>query len=379
MKKKLLIVVNVPWFFVSHRARLATAARAAGFEVHVATSDGPAVAEIVALGVTHHVVDLSRSGLSPPRELRCAFQLWSLLRRLRPSVIHLVTIKPVLYGGIAARLVGIKGVISAISGMGFVFIARGWRADLMRRMVVALYRLALGGPRTKVVLQNPSDFEALLSAGTIRAEQVVLIPGSGVDLDAYRVEPEPDSPPVVLMLSRLLVDKGVREFVAAARLLRARGGTARFVLAGDPDPENPASIGDDELARWRDERIVELAGFRSDVSALMAQSHLVVLPSYREGLPKVLLEAAACGRAVVTTDVPGCRDAIEPGVTGVLVPPKDVAALASAVERLLGDPARRAAMGAAGRRLAEARFDTRAVETAHVQLYRAVATADDAD
>ncbi|CAB3843790.1 N, N'-diacetylbacillosaminyl-diphospho-undecaprenol alpha-1,3-N-acetylgalactosaminyltransferase [Achromobacter pulmonis] len=368
--RRLLFVVNNPAFFMSHRVPVALAAQRAGYDVHVATMDGPAVADIEALGMTHHVVPMTRSGKHPLQELGTLLSLLRLFRRLRPQVVHLVTIKPVLYGGIAARLARVPGMVAAISGLGFVFLSNSLKMRLVRAVVARLYRLALGHRNSRVIFQNASDRDLLQSLGAVRDEQVVLIRGAGVDLDQYRALPEPPAPPVVVtMVARLLRDKGVREFVQAARLLRERGVDVSMQLVGGVDAGNPASVTPAEVQAWQREGCVQALGERSDVPQLYAASHIAVLPSYREGLPKSLIEAAACARAVVTTDVPGCRDAIDPGKTGLLVPVRDPQALADAIARLADDQALRQAMGTAGRALAEREFNIERVARLHVELY----------
>lgn len=369
----LLFVVNNPAFFMSHRVPVALAAQQAGYDVHVATMDGPAVADIQALGMTHHPIPMTRSGKHPLQELGTLLALIRLFRRLRPQVVHLVTIKPVLYGGIAARLTRVPGMVAAISGLGFVFLSHSLKMRLVRSVVARLYRVALGHPNSRVIFQNANDRDKLKSLGAVRDDQVVIIRGAGVDLNAYRASPEPPEPPVVVtMVARLLRDKGVQEFVQAARLLRERGVPVTMQLVGGVDAGNPTSATQDEVDAWRQEGCVEALGERSDVAALYAAAHIAVLPSYREGLPKSLIEAAACARAVVTTDVPGCRDAIEPNVTGLLVPVRDAQALADAIARLAGDAALRQAMGAAGRGLAEREFNVERVARIHVELYDAL-------
>ena len=369
----LLFVVNNPAFFMSHRVPVALAAQKAGYDVHVATMDGPAVADIQALGMTHHAIPMTRSGKHPLQELGTLLALVRLFRRLRPDVVHLVTIKPVLYGGIAARLARVPGMVAAISGLGFVFLSNSLKMRLVRAVVARLYRIALGHPNSRVIFQNANDRDLLKSMGAVREEQVVIIRGAGVDLQAFRPTPEPPAPPVVVtMVARLLRDKGVQEFVLAARLLRERGVPVTMQLVGGLDAGNPASATQADVDAWQQDGCVQALGERSDVAALYAAAHIAVLPAYREGLPKSLLEAAACGRAVVTTDVPGCRDAIEPDVTGLLVPVRDAAALADAIARLAEDSALRQAMGAAGRALAEREFDINQVARIHVALYDAL-------
>ena len=372
--ERLLYVVNNPAFFLSHRLPLALGAQRAGFDVHVATMDGDTVPVIRGHGMTHHVLPLSRSGKNPAEELVSLFALWRLMRRVRPRVVHLVTIKPVIYGGIAARLAGVHGLVAAISGLGFVFMHKKKGFDPVRTVVVALYRLALGHRNSRVIFQNSADRDALLDLGIVRNSQVVMIRGAGVDLDAFPALPETATPPVrALMVGRLLKDKGICEYVEAARLAAQRGTPIEWLVAGSPDSGNPASVDARQLSQWQAEGHVTFLGERRDIAELYAQTHIAVLPSYREGLPRSLIEAAACGRAVVTTDVPGCRDAIEPGRSGILVPVRDAGALADAVLRLAHDAELRQRMGEAGRELAIRAFDIRHVVETHMDVYRLLA------
>jgi glycosyltransferase involved in cell wall biosynthesis len=374
LARRLLFVVNNPAFFLSHRLPLALRAKEEGYDVHVATMDGASVSRIVELGLVHHVIPMSRSGKNPIEEVRSVYALWALFRRLRPGIVHAVTIKPVLYGGIAARLAGVPGYVAAISGLGFIFTRPAKGVDFLRIAATLLYRLALGHRNSRVIFQNANDRDVLRKAGVVRTEQVVLIRGSGVDLDEFQALPEPEGPPVALMAARLLRDKGVMEFIEAARLAASDPSGLRWVLAGSPDPGNPASISMQQFESWRQEGVVQCLGERSDIAALYGGAHIAVLPSYREGLPKSLIEAAACGRAVVTTDVPGCRDAIEPDVSGLLVSARDANALAQAVLRLARDGELRRKMGAEGRQLAEREFDIRKVAQAHLDIYRMLST-----
>lgn len=365
----LLFIVNIPEFFLSHRLSLAIGARRSGFTVHVATGPGKGIQQIAELGFEHHLLPISRSGRNPLTELRTLLGLYRLMREIRPSLVHLVTIKPVLYGGLMARLTGVPAMMVAISGLGTVFIDRKQARSLMRRGVEWLYRLALGHPNAKVIFQNPDDRAALIAIGAVREEKAVLIRGAGVSLAEYPVRPEPEDVPVVTFAARLLKDKGVMEFVEAARELKIRGVTARFWLAGSLDTGNLTSVSEEVLSQWSKEGVVEVLGYQSDIPNLFANSNIVVLPSYREGLPKALIEAAACGRAVVTTDVPGCRDAIEPETTGLLAPVRDAAALADAIQSLIDDPQRRKQMGVSGRALAEREFAIEKVVDIHLAIY----------
>lgn len=372
---KLMFVVNVDWFFLSHRLPIALEAKRRGYEVHIATGLTDKLQELESLGLIVHPLALSRSGAGVGNAARTLRQLLEVFREVRPDIVHLVTIKPVLLGGVAARMARVPAVVAAVSGLGFVFLARGLKASLRRTIVGALYRLALGHGNERVIFQNSEDLRSVTRMAGLPREKVALIRGSGVDLTAYQQVPEPSGVPVVLLAARLLADKGVNEFVEAARLLRQRGVALRMVLVGTVDPANPASLDPARIDGWVAEGLVECWGHRRDMPAVLAAATVVVLPSYREGLPKVLAEAAACGRPVVTTDVPGCRDAIEADVTGLLVPPRDSAALANAISSLLSDPGKRARMGAAGRRLAENAFDVNQIVAAHLAVYQELVTA----
>ncbi|GAA5444417.1 N,N'-diacetylbacillosaminyl-diphospho-undecaprenol alpha-1,3-N-acetylgalactosaminyltransferase [Microbulbifer sp. NBRC 101763] len=370
MKKRLLFVVNDAAFFISHRLPIALNAKRYGYEVSIASMPGPAVDEIVKYGFAHFELPLTRSGKNPLSDFKLIFSIYKLYRHWRPDLVHLVTIKPVIYGGIVARLAGVHGVVAAVSGLGSIFIARGIKASLVRMSVKWLYRLSFGKKNLRVIFQNPDDRDMLLDFAGLDCDKVEMIRGAGVNLAHYPVMPESDGPLTVSLAARLLVDKGVGEFMDAVRLLKQRDVKARFYLIGDTDPGNPTSISHETLNKWRDEDIVELLGFRADIAELFASSHIVVLPSYREGLPKVLLEAAACGRAIVTTDVPGCRHAIEPGISGVLVPVRDPVALADAIQALIGDAKLRRDMGLAGRDLAEREFALEHIVSAHMEVYK---------
>lgn len=369
MDKVILVVVNDAAFFISHRLPVAEAARSAGYTVHIATMPGVQTADILAKGFVHHELPLTRSGKNVFTEFLAFYALARLVWKLKPDLMHLVTIKPVLYGGLAARFAPVGGVVSAVSGLGFVFMSDGIKAALVRNFISSMYRLAFGKRNLRVVFQNPDDRDVLLSVGALDESKVKMIRGSGVDLSLYQNLPEPPGPPIVCFAGRLLRDKGVYEYVEAVRHLSKHGVNASFRLVGDPDPGNPTSITPDEIEKWRREGLMEVLGFRKDIARLFAESHLVVLPSYREGLPKILVEAAACGRAVVTTDVPGCRDAISSNETGLLVPVKSVIALAGAIQKLIEDSALRQQMGAAGRALAEREFAIEKIVQQHLDIY----------
>lgn len=371
MSRRLLFVVNVDWFFLSHRLPVALAAMRAGYEVHVATGITDRLAELQSYGLAVHPLRMRRDMAGIAAEWGAFFELVQLFRAVKPDLIHLVTIKPVLYGGIAARLAGTHAVVAAISGLGFVFVDNGVRAKLRRLVVGWLYRLALGKAALKVIFQNENDRDCLVQLARLLSSKYEIIRGSGVNMSQYVPTPLPTGVPVIVMACRLIADKGVWEFIEAARLLRQRSVACRLCLVGSIDTDNPASLSNADIASIHAEGIVELWGQRSDMAHVMTRAHIVALPSYYgEGLPKVLIEAAACGRAVVTTDMPGCRDAVLPGQSGMLVPARDSVALANAFQLLIGDPLLCAEMGRAGRTFAQREFDLVGVVTRHLGIYK---------
>lgn len=369
--RRLLFVINDLDFFVSHRLPIAIAARQASMEVRVAAAPSPAEARLHAEGIGFDAVPVTRSGAHLVQELRVIWRLFRLFRSWKPDIVHSVTIKAVLYGGLAARFARVPALVSAISGLGHVFIQRGFRAALARTLVMRGYRIALSHPRSRVIFQNPDDRATFLRARAARDHDTVLIRGSGVSLDAFRPVLEPPGPVLLVLASRMLSTKGVGDFVAAAVRLKAQGVDARFALVGPSDPHNPAGIPEIALRAWQSGGHVEWWGRRDDMPKVFAQAHVVCLPTvYGEGVPKVLIEAAACGRPIVATDVPGCREVVQNEVNGLLVPPGNVEALCHALKRLIDDAALRREMGRQGRELAERHFSLADVVQKTLAVYR---------
>ncbi|QXP84585.1 glycosyltransferase family 4 protein [Methylococcus sp. ANG] len=366
----LLFVVTEDWFFCLHRLSLAVAAKRAGFEVSVATRVAEHGQVIESAGLRLIPLRLSRRGRNPLTEARLVADLARLYRRERPDIVHHVAMKPVIYGSLAARLTGRRAVVNALTGLGFLFTSDRLSARLLRPLVETAFRGLLNAPICRTIVENPDDLRQLTDEGVVEPGRIRLIRGSGVDLAKFSPSPEPEGPPLVVLPARMLWDKGIGEFVEAARRLRAEGVQARFALVGQRDAENPSAIAEAQLREWERSGVVEYWGFRSDMPQVLAQCHIVCLPSYREGLPVSLLEAAACTRAIVTTDVPGCREAVRHEENGLLVPRGDPAALAAALSRLIADPALRRAMGARGRTRAEEEFSLDGVVAQTLSLYR---------
>lgn len=370
---RLLFLMNEALFFTTHRLPVALAAQKAGYEVHVAAphEDGP-VAVIRDAGFHYHDLPLKRGGRGLAGELRLLARCFQLIRRIKPDLVHHVAMKPVIFGGLASRLLGVRAVVHAITGMGFLFIRDDWPARVIRALIMPLYRYALGHPNARVIFQNPDDLGMFLARRLVRREITVMIKGCGVDMTTFAPAPAPDGPIVVMFPARILGDKGVHEFIHAARALKADGAQARFILVGRRDPANPTDVAEATIRGWEAEGVVEWWGFRSDMPQVLPRAHIVCMPSYREGLPRGLIEAAACGLPIVTADVPGCREVVRHGESGFLVPARDGPATAAAIEKLLNDAGLRRSMGQAARRLALDEFTVEAFVADTLATYDAV-------
>lgn len=373
MPQKIAYVVTEEWAFLQHRLPMARAARGAGFEVHVLARDNGRGAEIEAEGFRLHRLGWQRRRLSPLAMARDIAEVRRVLAAIKPDVVHNVAVKPAVIGSLAAVGLG-TGVVNSIVGLGSAFLDPSLKGRGLRLALSTTLGALLNRRRTRTIVQNPDDRAALVAAG-VRPETIVLIPGSGVDTDALTPLPEPPPPIRAAYVGRMLEDKGLRALIEAHRLLRQRGVAIELVLAGEPDAENPTSIGRDELAAWAREPGITWPGFVKDIRTVWAQSHIAVLPSRREGLPKSLLEAAACGRPMVATDAAGCREVARQGVTALLAPIDDAGAIAEALETLAGDAGMRARFGAEARRLAETVFAAKLIGPQTVDVYRAVSGA----
>lgn len=345
---KLLIILNTAKHFLTHRLPLSRAAMRAGYNVQVAAPNALEARKIEAEGFKFHHIPLSRSGYAPHAEARALAAIHRLYRRERPDIVHHYTMKPIAYGGIAARRCGIAAVHS-FTGLGYVFTDERPRAIALRTFIAPLLRVALNGPRHMVMFQNADDRNLFVERGLVPTQRTCVVDGSGVDTRYFRPLAEPEGPPVVVLPARMLHTKGIMDFIDASKILRRRGLSVRMALAGDVDPGNPASFERAELETHARAAGVEWWGWQADMRQVYARAHFVCLPSYREGVPKVLLEAAACGRAVIATDVPGCRDVVVDRATGLLVPPRDGQALADAIATLAEDASMRELMGREGR------------------------------
>jgi glycosyltransferase involved in cell wall biosynthesis len=382
MSKTLVFIVNTAAFFVSHRLPIALEAMRRGYHVELITGragsaamDAAAAAALADSGITHTEVGFTSAGMNPVTEALSIVQLVHSLRRIRPDILHCTTPKGIMYGGLAARLAGVPSLVLAQSGMGYAFTSTG-KVSLLRgvlkSIITHLARIAYGHPNMRVIVQNHDDRQSLVEAGYASPAQITLIPGSGVNLPDYIGADIGAKQPVILFPARMLIDKGVVECVEAATRLKAVAPHWKFILAGTADHANPSCIDPAQMKIWHGEGVINWLGYVSDMLPLYARAAIVCLPSYREGMPKALLEAAAAGCAVVTTDTVGCREAIIPGQTGDLVPVRDSDALCTALLGLITDEARRVRYAKAGRALAIERYGIEAVVEATWAVYQSV-------
>jgi glycosyltransferase involved in cell wall biosynthesis len=375
--KKLIFLVTEDWYFWSHRLPMARAARDAGFEVAVATRVQAHGDRIRAEGFALHPLHWRREELGPWASLAAIAEVYRLYRRERPLIVHHVAQKAALLGGVAALLARVPAVVAIIAGVGYVGTSESRHARMIGATARLLWPLLLLRRNCRVIVQNDDDRRAIADLKPDAAARIVVIPGSGIDLDHFKPVPEPPAPPVVAAyVGRMIAIKGVATLVAAQQLVQRDGVDLRLLLAGRPDPANPSTLDEATLGAWAKLTGITWLGHVEDVRAVWGKAHIAALASYGgEGLPKTLLEAAAAERAIVATDVPGTRDIARDGINAVLVPPGDEAALADALKSLAGDAARRRSLAQAGRRLVETGFSDQAIGAATVAVYRDVLAA----
>lgn len=369
---KIVLFANTDWYLYNFRRALALALRDAGHDVLMISPDGPYGARLGALGFRWIPAPMERRSLNPVRELALVRWMRDLILKERVDLVHGFTIKCAVYGALAARFAGNRARVSAVAGLGYVFTSTDPQTRLLRPLVRAMMRFAMDGDRARLILQNPDDVALFERTGIVAPSRIRLIRGSGVDCTRFdRAGVRKVGEPMrVLLATRLLWDKGIKEYIEAARKLKAQGRTMKFLLAGDPDPGNPSTLSEQQVRQWVDEGLIDWLGHVDDVPSLLASVHVMVLPSHREGLPRSLIEAAACGLALVTTDVPGCREVVTHEVDGLLVPLRDPDALAAAIARLDDDTELAARLGTAAKAKALAEFDERIVIQRTMEVYR---------
>ncbi len=366
---KILLFANTDWYLYNFRLELAQTLRANGHEVVLASPEGVFAHRLQELGFRWVCFPMAQRGLNPLVELSTIVRLFALYHRENPDLVHHFTVKCVLYGSLACYFLGIHAVVNSVEGLGYVFAEGKRQRPWLRGLVKLIYRLVLRP--TWVIVLNPDDRQFFLKNHLVNPKRIVMILGTGVDIRQFSPRPELKGIPLIILPARLLWDKGVGEFVVAARQLRTAGQSARFALVGDSDNGNPASVQVDQLQAWEKEGVIEWWGWKENMAGVYAQASIICLPSYyREGLPKTLIEAAACGRPIVATDVPGCREVVRNGENGLLVEARDSKGLARALNYLIQNPNIRAKMGARGRKIAEEEFSLELVIPQILAVYK---------
>ena len=366
---KILLIANTDWFLYRFRLSLARRLRDMGWETVLASPSGPFVPQIENENFKWIALRMSRRGMTLHRELATMARIVSLYRNESPDLVHHFTMKPILYGSIAARLTQIPLIINSVAGLGYLFLTRDLLGRAMRRLLKPIFRYALSGTILRVIFENDGDRDYFVQSGLVQQWKTNVIHGVGVDLEIFSPMPEPPGPPLVILAGRLLWDKGVGDFVEAARILQNQHVDARFALVGAPDPGNPATVSQQKVDEWVKEGVIQWWGQQEDMKEVFARCHIVTLPSYGEGLPTVLMEAAACSRPIVATDIPGCRNVVRHGKTGLLVPVNDSRTLAQALQSLISDDDLRRQFGMKGRQHVEEHFSQRLINDQTIQVY----------
>jgi glycosyltransferase involved in cell wall biosynthesis len=364
---KVLLVSNTSWYLYNFRLPLANVLRERGIEVVLVSPDDQYTKKLVDQGFNHINLKMRRNWVNPISDLRIFGQLFRIYRHEKPNLAHHFTSKCVLYGSLAAKMAGILKVVNSITGMGYVFSGNGWSQRLLKPLVLSMYKICL--KETQVIFQNKDDEKEFKQIGILGENNFHIIRSSGVDLDRFHPSIKNNGIPIIILAARMLRDKGVFEFVEAARILKERGINSRMVLVGEPDPGNPSSIPVEQLKTWSESNMIEWWGWKDDMVSVFSEADIVCLPSYREGLPKSLIEAAASSLPIVTTETNGCRDVVSDGINGYLVPVRDSSKLADALQKLIQNPELRQKMGVLSRKMAERDFDLRSVIQATLDVY----------
>ena len=351
---KIILFANTDWYLYNYRMTLAETLRRLDNELILLSPFGNFSDRIKSSGFDWQEVKMTRSGVNPLKEIRTIFHLKDIYRHEKPDLVHHFTSKCVIYGSIAAKMAGVTRIVNSVTGMGYVFTKNNLLTFFMKPFVIFFYKIALINSR--VIFQNQQDMDYFIDHHLVKSSQCELIPSSGVDINKFRPVHDQNGDPLIVLPARMLWDKGIREFVDAATILKNKGIEARFALVGMPDQGNPSSISEKLLDLWAASGIIENWGWQEDMVSVYQKASVVCLPSYREGLAKGLIEAAACGRALVASDIPGCREVVDHGINGFLVPPKQIIPLAEAIEKIILDKRLMAKMGKESRKIAEREF-----------------------
>ena len=370
MKKVFIYLVNVDTFFVSHRLNVAKKLLDSGSEVHIATEFTKYRNKLNKMGFITHKINFKRNSMNILSLLICFYQIFVLFYKVRPNLVHLISAKPIVFGGINSFLTNINNMVISITGLGSIFIANNFLSKILRKIFNLIYKFIFKFPNLKVIVQNKSDLRYLIKNSNLNKKKTEIIGGMGVDLKKFKPIKLNNKVPIILMVSRIIGDKGIYEFIDSAKSLKRKQFMGKFYLIGDTDYQNPSYIKKEEIKIWIKKKIINYYKYQTNIYKFLKKSTIVVLPSYREGFPKILMEAAACGKPIITTNVPGCRETIINGVTGILVKPKNSKNLAQAIYELSSNKKKLSLMSKNARKFAEKNFDTNYIVDKHLQIYK---------
>ena len=372
MKNKIIFLVNVDSFFVSHRLPIAKQLLLDGYDVHIATQFTRYKKKLLKMGFNTHEINFNKNSVNLLKAILPIFQIFFLIRKIKPTIIHLISLKPIIFGGFVALISPINSMVISITGLGSMFLKKGIFYKIRENTFNLFFRIIFLFPNLKVILQNRSDLNYLINKAKLKKNKTEIIRGSGVDLKSLKFSKIPKQEPTIVMASRIIADKGIFEYIKSIQYLKKNNFKGKFYLVGDIDYKNPSAIKKSTINYWHKKKIITYVKHQKKISTFLKKSTIVVLPSYREGFPKILMEAAACGRPVVTTNVPGCKDAIIKNITGVLVPPKNHILLAKAIKNLCDNRKKLELIGKAARKHALKNFDINNVVSQHLYIYKSL-------
>ncbi|MDP8207762.1 MAG: glycosyltransferase family 4 protein [Candidatus Electryonea clarkiae] len=371
--KKILYLVNNDWFFLSHRLQLARSASDAGYKIVVATRVNNETDAKIIIKEGFRLYPLRQfagDNINPLREMAAVLEIAAIYLKEKPTLAHHIGLKAALTGSIAARFTGVPAIVNTFTGLGYLFTRDDSKARVIQKIVLLLIKLAVYRKNVNFIFQNRDDQAKLLSGKVVKSSQASLILGSGVDIDDFAFSKEPEGTPKIVFASRILWNKGIAVLVEAVRLLRQRGLSFEAAIVGKPDPGNPQAVPEEQLRLWHEGGDIEWWGYQENMPGIIKNSNIICLPTfYGEGLPKILLEASACGRAIVTTNIAGCRDIVKDGVNGLLVPPENAVKLADALQTLIENPGTREKMGRNGREIVTSGFTLQEVNRKTLSVY----------
>lgn len=368
--KKIIFLVNTDIFFISHRLSIAKQLLKTGFEVHIATEFTKYRNQLKKLGFKTHEINFYRNSLNFFKNIISIFQIFLLLRKIKPNIFHLISIKPIILGGIISFISPINSLVISITGLGSMFLHKGIFNKFREYIFINLYKIIFMYPKLIVILQNNYDKKYLINNSNLKKKKIKIIKGSGIDLKKFKFSKIKNKLPTILMASRIIGDKGVKEYVSAAKYLKKEKFKGKFLLIGNIDSANPSAISKYQINEWKKDKLIFYLTHKQEIKKYIKDSTIVVLPSYREGFPKILMEAAACGRPVIASDVPGCKDAVLKNITGFLVPVKNYVSLAKAIKKLSQNRNLLIKIGKAARKHAVENFDVKDVVSNHLCIYK---------